>query len=198
MNMKKIIAVAALTGAVAAPAFADGLDDVRFYLGGELNYNSPSWTKVETTGGASFTAKKKKPGFGVLAGAKFNEFVGAEIGYNFFKKSNNNTVTGAAGKGTAKLSNMYADVIGYLAVAPEVDLLGSVGFGRMKPKVTVDNATMKDGVNKAKVGYRLGAGAQYKFDDNLAARLMVRYQKGKKSSAVKSLTQAGLGLTYTF
>ena len=47
---------------------------------------------------------------------------------------------------------------------------------------------------KAKVGFRVGAGAEYKFDENLAADFSVVYQKGKKDRFIKRDIQAAAGI----
>ena len=118
----------------------------------------------------------------------------AEIKPNFIDKY-------MPAKFNVKVNNMYLDLMGFYTVSSEVDLLASVGVGRMKVKFS-DGATSngeKDGkTSKSKTGLRGRIGAQYKFDENFAARFMVGHQKGVKAMGIKSNTSAGLGVTYTF
>ena len=101
---------------------------------------------------------------------------------------------------------MYADVLGYLPVCEDIDLIGSLGMGRLSTKVKgksvqsdpagVVLATTNPSLKSSKTGLRLGLGAQYKVTPNVGARFMVRHQKGNQF--VKSVNSAGLGLFYQF
>ena len=81
------------------------------------------------------------------------------------------------------------------------DLIGSVGVGTVKLKTTNNGAGIFAGNSHSKAGFRLGAGAQYKFDDNFAVRAMLHYHranvKGSDMKVLKSASSLNLGLTYT-
>lgn len=47
------------------------------------------------------------------------------------------------------------------------------------------------------MGYRLGAGAQYNFNDNIAARAMVRYVD-TDIDGLDNIVDLTLGIRYTF
>ncbi len=185
MNMKCKLLAAAAAGAlvVGSVSYADGMSDVRPYVGGELSFNMPKYP-------AGSDYKKNKPGLGAFVGARICDYFGVEAGYDYVMKAKSKSDS----SDSIKISNLYLDGMGYFAASPEVDLIGAVGIGRIKPKAKDNGGTY---YNKAKSGYRLGLGAQYKFDENIAARLMVRYQKGKKE-ALKSMTSVALGVAYTF
>ena len=53
-----------------------------------------------------------------------------------------------------------------------------------------------DGDDKG-MGYRLGAGAQYNFNDNIAARAMVRYVD-TDIDGLDNIVDLTLGIRYTF
>lgn len=201
--MKIKLSALALSGIVLLSGSAFGMDlDPKFYVGAEAQANQLKNGKefVDATNGKS-TIRKNNPSLGLMLGSRLNEYVGVEVGYNFMKESKytfNNATTLKM-----KMRNAYVDALGYLPVANNVDLIGSIGAGRLTTKPTFKNqagvdqltdAQRKD--SKTKMGLRLGVGAQYKLDDNLGVRFMVRHQKGNK--AVKNLKSAGLGLFYQF
>jgi opacity protein-like surface antigen len=201
---KKILAAAC--GLLVSSGFALAQDDMNFYVGGELGYNRHGYTSefkdsISNNGG---TLKSKNvPTLGLLIGGKFHENFGAEIGYTFFKKSKVDWNTAGWSNDNVKANNMYLDLLGYMPVDTCFDLIGAVGVGRMKIKTVDNNAGNGIGdSSKGKAGFRLGVGAQYKFDDHFAARAMVRYQRANikdstDSKLYKSATSINLGLTYT-
>lgn len=200
---KKILAAAC--GLLVSSGFALAHDDMNFYVGADLGYTKHSYGDglKDYVSAWNGNAKTKAPNMGVFVGGKFHENFGAELGYTFYKKAK---VDWTAGWNTdyIKANNIYADLLGYMPIDTCFDLLGSVGVGRMKLKYDDNNASGID-IGKGKVGFRLGAGAQYKFDDHFAARAMVRYQRANIKGTVnategkvyKAATSFHLGLTYT-
>jgi opacity protein-like surface antigen len=207
LNKKLVAASAALLIATAGAANAGTFDATRFNLGGEISLlNKTSYSNANTADLNKFKAaptdsklviRKNKPGVNVFVGARFNENLGAEIGFGFIGKVKGTAIGNR--QATNKVSNIYADILGYVPVASKVDLIGSIGLGRLKSKPDVTGATFinKDVLTKTKVGVRVGAGAQYNIDNNWAARAMVRYQKGNKNF-LKSNTSVSVGAVYTF
>jgi opacity protein-like surface antigen len=202
MNMKNLIAVA-LSGSVLATSAAFADFEPRFYVGADAVYNHLNLDKKLSNDTKTF--KKNKLGANFVLGGKFHEFFGAEAGYSFMQKVKGETkaatsfIAPVATKFNAKVNNMYLDLMGFYPVSQEVDLLASVGVGRMKVKFTNGVKTIADSKSsKSKTGLRARVGAQYKLDENFAARFMVGTQKGVKAMGVKSNTSAGLGVTYTF
>ena len=197
---KKILAAAC--GLLMSSGFALAHDDMNFYVGGELGYNKHGYASEfkDEISNDQGSIKSKVPTGTLLIGGKFHENFGAEVGYTFFKKAkvempNLNT-------NYIKTNNMYLDLLGYMPVDSCFDLIGAVGIGRIKVKLEDNSNANNISFSKGKVGFRLGAGAQYKFDDHFAARAMVRYQKANIKGAndvkaYKSATSIGLGLTYT-
>jgi opacity protein-like surface antigen len=202
MNMKKKLLVTAIAGSLLSAGVANA-EDMSFYVGGDVNYNKPSFKKDSndatgsgaTMDGDKVVVDKKKPGLNLFLGTQFTENFAAEVGYGFIQKAKG--TAGANGDVTNKVSNMYIDAIGLLPVCPEVDLQGSLGMGWMKAKVNVANVNVDSKLNKRKAGIRAGVGARYKFDANWSTRFTVNYQKANKEF-LKNNTSAGLGLAYTF
>lgn len=217
-NMKMKLVAIALSGAFLASSAASALDfDPKFYIGGEVQANRQTGVKqIKTPAGNPLTATDKKKslfgksgsGASAIVGTKLNENIGVEIGFTGLtgnKISIANTATNAFKTNNAlktKSHNLYADVLGYVPVTNEVDLIGSVGVGRLRTKmcgklVTATGKALETvSMKSSKTGVRVGAGAQYKLSENLNARFMVRHQKGNKF--VKSVNSAGLGLFYQF
>lgn len=191
--MNKLIKTVLVSGLVFSAAASA---EMAPYVGAEVQLNNPKFNKDMTTNQGSIEAKKGRLGLGVYGGVKATENFGVEVGASFAKKATKKSARNT--DVTVKHNNIYVDAVGYMPVNEEVEVLGKVGLGRMKAKVTVANETVTnaDKVNKAKVGVRLGAGVQYKLDDNLAARVMLTHQKGNKES-LKNNTTVGLGLTWS-
>jgi opacity protein-like surface antigen len=216
MNMK--LAGIALSGAMLVSGASFGMDfDPKFYVGAEAQLNKYKGAKEINNELPSGTIKnpdnkslfgKSGGGASGFVGSQFSEYAGIELGYAAlggakvsykqpgFEKSSFKT----------KSRNMYADVLGYVPVCEDIDLIGSLGMGRLstkvKAKVVQSTAAgvvlgTKDVSRKSsKTGLRLGLGAQYKLTPNVGARFMVRHQKGNRF--IKSVNSAGLGLFYQF
>lgn len=218
--MKMKLANIALLGAAltSASVFADC--DPSFYLGGEAQYNSFKYDDVLkglTINRSNPISKKSAPGVGLFLGSRLHENFGVEAGISTSRAvkgswNENATVNGVAVRNAGNIkmtnNNVYADLLGYLPVGCDVDLIGSVGIGFLSSKVDLNQTARASVPGRAvslastvtgthsKAGVRVGAGVQYKFDENVGARLMVRYQKG--NDFVKNNVQAGLGLFYQF
>ena len=214
MNMN--LACIALSGAMLVSGASFGLDfDPKFYLGAEVQANRYKGAKeFKTTQFGKFTMVDNKPLFGksgsgasAFFGSQFTEYAGVELGYTALSGGKFSIKTAGFQNSSLKTKsrNMYADVLGYVPVCEDIDLIGSLGMGRLSSTVkgkivgpndanvvTTENVSQKS----SKTGLRLGLGAQYKVTPNVGARFMVRHQKGNQF--VKSVNSAGLGLFYQF
>lgn len=188
MNIKAKILAAAAAGLVIGSAAQANTVDVRPYIGAELSFNMPKYNGV-VTNPQNINIKKNKPGFGLNFGARICDYFGIEAGYNQVMKAKDGSYSG-------RIHNLYVDGMGYFAASPEIDLIAGVGLGRLKQKITGFSVTSAD-ATKVKTSYRLGVGAEYKFDENIAARLMLRHQKGNKNY-LKNMNSVALGVAYTF
>jgi hypothetical protein len=179
MMIKNKIIAAVLSVAVlsAGSAFAIELDP-KFYVGGEV-LGSKLKAKDENIN------LKKRPGAAVFAGSRLNENFGLELGYSYLGKTND-----------VKNTNLSADVLGYLPVNESVDLIGSVGLGRLSSKAAKGAVLSNEKNTTSKVAPRLGLGAQYKFDNNVGVRAMARFQRG--NDFAKNATSVGVGAFYQF
>lgn len=214
MNVK--LAGVALSGAMLISGAAVGMDfDPKFYLGAEAQVNKYKGAREIQHQGVTVKSADNKSIFGksgrgasAFLGSQFSEYAGVELGYTTLSGTKVSIGTPAFQQSSFKTKsrNMYADVLGYVPMCEDIDLIGSLGMGRLSTKVNgkfvQSNAagavvsTTDASLKSSKTGLRLGLGAQYKITPNVGARFMVRHQKGNQF--VKSVNSAGLGLFYQF
>ncbi len=94
-------------------------------------------------------------------------------------------------------SEFYAyglDAYGYMPIGCSgFNLLGTVGVANYNMKVKSHDGS----VDKQRIGYRAGIGAQYDIDENWSARVVGRYSY-LNSNALDNLQEVTVGLRYTF
>jgi opacity protein-like surface antigen len=195
------VLVAAALGISSSPVLAETIEP-RFYLGGELNYSKHNYDQEfkDSIATANGSIKSKVPGMSILAGARFYKNFGLELGYTFLKaaKSTGNT------NGNLKAKNAYLDLLGYVPIINQIELVGTMGVGRMQTKETEDLNQDQFIERIGRTGLRIGAGAQYNIDNKWSARAMLRYQKvggkGKDSNIgmIKNTTSLSAGIAYLF
>ncbi len=205
MLQNKIFVIALL--AIAGIARAGQYDDTTFNAGGEIsiinmvsynNGSSSDLNKFKTSDSAGKLAiKKNEPGVNIFVGARFNQYVGAEIGFGLIQNASANVQNG--GVASNKINNYYIDLLGFLNIASQVDLVGDVGVGWLQSKANVTNTTFVNlnDLTKTKLGIRAGGGLQYYFAPSWATRAMIRYQDGNPNF-LKSNVSFSLGILYTF
>lgn len=224
MNKKLVCILMSAATLASSAAFAVDFDP-QFYVGGELQAGQKKGAKKVTTelgsnktkmdvAGVTKDGKSKNPihksatGASLFVGSRLTENLGVELGGSVLKNQKVKKVqdfnTGIALKGadlSIKNRNVYADAMAYLPIDCSMDLIASAGAGYLSTKVngklaanpTVDQ---KFSAKSNKLGVRAGVGAQYKFNENIGARLMVRHQQGNK--IVKHVTSTSLGMFYQF
>ena len=192
---KSLVVMGAL--AVAGSAVAE-FGELSPYAGIDLQN---SWMKMKSP--FDSIAKKSFPGATLHLGTKFHENFGVEVGYHWSKQQSkdytiaNGTnfgaipATGAAnatnaaitGKTKIRRSGAHLDLVGFLPVADCFELMGSVGYGWIQPKIsataaaTAGNAAttrvvdaIKGLSTKSKGVFRLGLGASYMITDMVGLR----------------------------
>lgn len=211
--LKKPVVAAAVLGFAITSGVASADFNPKFYVGAGVDYAKYS---INKTAGEVISANEtvKSKGMGLLVpvlGVKFHDNFGVEFGYSFNKKIKiNGTTAGVKYPEEYKVRNGYLDLMGYLPVMDQLDLIGGVGIGRLMVKKG-QNVDINGGSNtdvKNKFGWRVKAGAQYNVTSNVGVRALVTYQntgtklndKGanKDYKFVKNLTSFGLAATYTF
>lgn len=188
--LTKSIIAAGVVGSLTA-ANAGSLGDLKVYAGAGVDYNMYSFDSVLTD---LNTVKSKGIGFTApILGIKFHENFGLEAGYSFNKKITSTLKAAPNTKAKVKVRNMYLDLVGFMPVADQFDLLGGLGLGRLSTKNDA-------GKSDKKVSWRAKVGAQYNVVTNLALRAVFSYQKADKAKIgnLKNVKNIGLYGVYTF
>lgn len=129
--------------------------------------------------------------FAVSLGLKFNQYVGLEAFYQQSEEGEK-TVLGII-KTEYKYKAYGLDLVGYLPVNPQFDLLGTVGLGYYDIDVTAkDSGFSDDGF-----GWRVGVGGQFNITDNWGIRVMARYAD-PDIEGLKNMVDISAGIRYTF
>lgn len=193
-----------LLASVAASLFVSQADamELKPYVGLDYSYSKASTNDiiVEQALVPSKLYEDTYNSVVVSVGTKLHQNFGLEA---FYQKSGEEKgtqavfVSGGSPIATDKIETSFdaygLDAQGYLSVAKGIELIGSLGLAQY-------DFEMKGFGKKAsddKIGYRLGAGAQYNFNENFAIRGMARYII-LDSDAVDDMTEFTLGLRYTF
>ena len=199
-KLKNHLAGLAIIGLVGGAGIANaGMGDLKFYAGAGLDYNSYNLHNDNVK-----QIHNNAMGLTPVIGVKFHENVGVEAGYGFNKAIKTTETIGADTKiRKDQVRNMHLDVLGYMPIASNVDLIGGLGIGKLKLKYkgAKTNLTIKN-----KVNWRVRAGAQYNCNDNIAFRAIALYQKaGNKQNEnstetkyLKNMKSIGLSAIYKF
>lgn len=131
--------------------------------------------------------------YAINAGVKMHKNFGVEA---FFQQTEEGKKTAPSGVKVKDKYHAYGlDLMGYMPLDcdEKVELLGSVGMGYYDAEIKNDNTKFTDDG----WGWRLGAGAQYNFTENMAARMMVRYAD-VDIEGVDNIVDVTAGVRYSF
>lgn len=186
---------------------------IRPYIGldiatSKIDFGTDDWVVDNYNGGYEYHDNKNET-LSFVVGAKFNKYIGVEA---FYQKSEENEKKTIWDAGNAEVieedklsyTSMGVDVIGYMPVNQEFELLASLGLGQYDFESSYEDSIIGYGsVGGEKkdfdsLGIRLGIGAQYNFNEHFALRAMARYIKMNDDEYIRSLTEFSLGLRYMF
>ncbi|MFM8454033.1 MAG: outer membrane beta-barrel protein [Gammaproteobacteria bacterium] len=204
--MKNIAKSLVVAGALALTGVASAaMEDMGLYLGADYKHNWMTSKSFIETNGTWFA--KSYPGASLYVGSRFHENFGVELGYDFSKKKSKALTFNpfAAGqnqiKSTASFRGPRLDLNAYMPMDNCFDLIGSIGFGLVKPTISFSNVNMTaanfdrnyaDVSGKQKMVLRLGFGAQYMATENIGVRGMIRLENTSSLRANgANLTDAG-------
>lgn len=155
-------------------------------------------------------------GFAGFAGFRFHKNFGLEGFYkhSFNEKKVTNIVTEDNANydvtGSTLVSAYGIDILAYLPLNNQIDLLASVGIGQYKIEtefkdqvsITTGSYYLYNNVISSKnydtAAIRIGAGLQYNMKEAVYLRGMIRYVKMSDDDYIKSLTEISLGMFYLF
>lgn len=204
------------------------INRIRPYIGLDIATSKAKFGDIKSTNTEDDTLKSEygksfKDNFNSISGVigiKMNKYFGIEAYYqqsseedkkkHYSEGSNYNETL----KTTIDYRSYGADLIGYLPVFQEFEILAALGLGQYDfstkgkySEVSIADNSMttedyRETTNIKKdfnsLGVRLGIGAQYNITDHFALRGMARYIKMTKDDYVKHLTEFSLGLRYMF
>lgn len=158
--MKKTIgALMVAVSAIAMSANAEALEYTP-YAGVDYTYSNFSHKGPNFNGGKIF------------AGAQYNQNFGTEVFYQRTLNVHEGNESGA--RSSYHFDAFGIDALGYLPLGCEqkVSLIGTAGLARYR---VADRTPHKEHGHDWSWGYRLGAGAEYNVNENVAVRALVRY-----------------------
>ncbi len=210
---KSLVIASAL--AVAGSAVAE-FGDITPYIGADYQQ---SWMKGK--GPYSSILPKSFPGATLYVGTKVHENLGFEAGYNWSKSQKKTAdmaegfdglFTGNAGaavkaaaqpgsKVTLRRNSAFFDVVGFLPVMDCVELVGSVGWGYVMPKLTITPSKGLDGQGyklRNQNVVRVGLGANYMVTEMVGVRAKLGWESTKathfKHNAAHDALRANRGV----
>ena len=134
--------------------------------------------------------------YAISAGVRMHKNFGVEA---FFQQ----TEEGEKKHGDLKVKDKYhaygIDMIGYMPLGcdEKIELLGSLGLGYYDAEVKGEYADLRGKLSDDGWGWRLGAGAQYNFTENMAGRVMVRYADVDVEQ-IDNIVDLTAGVRYSF
>ena len=162
----------------------DAIHDTKYYIGADYAFDSYDF-------GGTLGEAKKSYNSGIFnMGARMDRF-GVEA---FGQWSGKRTKDLTDGKLKTRVDAYGVDLYGYQPMGCEgkYDLLATIGAADYYFKGDGEN-----GKSANRIGYRVGAGAMYNFNDNISARVVGRYSYiGAKS--LNHAAEVTAGLRYTF
>lgn len=187
--LTKSVLIASIFGLTITTGTAStNMDDLKFYAGVGFDYIKYSSNNASTnSSGISIP----------VLGIKFCDNFVLEAGYSFNKKLKMRNRS-------LKINNSYLDVIGFMPIVKQVDLIAGFGVGRLM---------VKNGANipknfkiKNKFNWRVKFGVQYNININFGVRGLFAYQNvqntiknhEKEHKFIKNMKSLGVSTIWTF
>lgn len=133
--------------------------------------------------------------FNLNAGIRFSRNFGIE---GFWIKSTEEDGKKSLLDVKSKYATYGADLIGYIPLCKEADLLLALGLARYEFEADMENRYVVASADDDATGIRMGIGLQFYLTDNIALRPMIRYVQMTNDDYIKSLTELSFGLRYYF
>ncbi len=175
-----------LTSAIALFAAQASAVEVQPYVGADFVY---TWADVKNS---SYIEDHYRAGNFSL-GAMISSNWGLELSYQQALQNKKNSKLGQT-KTEYKVYGL--DGVGYLPVTSNVQALFGVGLGYYEIKTKYKDASFGH-KEDSHYGLRTGAGLQYNINDNLAARMMLRYHY-IDTDVIDQMTDLTVGVRYYF
>lgn len=181
MNKTLLLAGAACLLAVNANAM-----ELKPYVGLDYNYSDLKFAHAINN-----DIEDNYNSFSIDVGTKLHENFGVEA---FYQKALNEKNSNQDEQYSSNFRAYGVDAIGYLPTCTNLEFLASAGVGKYTMKV---RAPGEGSIKDSGTGYRLGLGAQYNINENVAIRGMVRHVY-VQNSFLDDMNEVSLGARYTF
>ena len=189
--MRKTLLLAGVASIMSFNANAMEME-MKPYVGLDYVYSMIDADEIDGVGGV----EEDLNAYAINAGVRMHKNFGVEA---FFQQA----AEGKKNHGDTKVKDKYhaygLDLIGYMPLGcdEKVELLGSLGMGYYDTEVKVESPSQRLKETDDGWGWRLGAGAQYNFTENMAARVMVRYAD-VDVEGVDNVVDLTAGVRYSF
>ena len=191
---KKIILLAGAAMFLTGTASAMELNP---YIGLDYVYSKADFKSDKIS---AFDTRSLKDNYNsgmVSMGIRPLEYMSLEAFFQQSAEQKGDKIVEASGAQHKIKSEFYAygiDAYGYMPIGCSgFSLLGTVGVANYNFKIKSNDGS----VDKQKLGYRAGIGAQYDINDNWAVRLVGRYSY-IDSNYLDNLQEVTAGIRYTF
>jgi hypothetical protein len=173
------------SSAMAAGHFGAGQSDGLFfepYVGADYEYRHYGNEKgVDEDGEPDQTknyTKLGQNGGDVHVGVQFHKNFAIEAGYFQTADTGKNQIFGSDANSKVSINGATLDLLGYLPVTNDLDLIGTVGGSYSHAKLTFSGADANQSVALKENEFRprAGAGFQYWLTDYVNLRTIARYQ----------------------
>ncbi len=131
----------------------------------------------------------------LFGGVRINHMLGAELGYVKIGEAESKTADGRLPANIkSDTSGLYAAAVGYLPVAPNLDLMGKAGIMRWSQEnsKSVDMIEQASSSNDSGVSPLFGVGAQYRISENV--RIRGEWEHALKAGEEDSDYETDIGL----
>jgi len=213
--MKKLVATCALALMISTPAAAQNMM-MKPYIGFDLQRMVVDYNESIDAGGGNVLngdtlLEDSLDGFNIHAGNRFHQNFGLELGYFRTREEEKSISAGTTvGPGLVATGNFSTDVqvqgitldaLGYIPLdqANRFELIGTAGLSWSKAdvEITIPGVGSAD-EDESEFGFRVGAGAQFNFTENVNMRGLVRYQTADFDDVVDNLWFYTVGLNFSF
>ena len=193
MNKKLSIIFAAALFVVATTAARadDWTSNLHPYIGADYQFMHYDYSNVAGINGNSVLPQSLSAG-DVHVGVRPFKYVGAELGY-FLTNEPSKTTDGISAKIRGQGGTL--DLLGYLPIYNQLDLIGTAGVLWDDAKLTV---TGLGSYSKSEIDGRFGGGLQINLTPNINIRGLARYQTADFSGFADHALVYDLGVNYSF
>ena len=193
---KTLVALAVLaSSAFSASAFAGdfSLSQLQPSVRIQANSNDQSANFV-SSGVFAGGVNESRNSFGIFTGVKFNQYLGAEIGYTDLGKVFGTSTANAAQRGEATAYAVPLRLVAEYAVTPAIKLSGKLGVAYVDGKYSDPAGSVNR--NSTRVTY--GLGASYALAPKVDLTLNVDRYELRDAGLDNNTIQAGVGINYSF